>query len=85
MFQKVHVKDVLVDIGCPYRRSTLLTKSSYIALFFQVFSQSLWKTKWKRLATTDWSVRCLLVLFEIQLKGGNYYESVKISRINLEK
>lgn len=90
--EKIHVKDILFDLGYVYRRSTILTKSNFVAVFFNFYrkSNSL-KPWWKsRLGTsneimTEWSFHCLFVLFEIQLTGDNYYECIEISRINLEE
>lgn len=74
-YQKIEVKSTVCDVGHEYFRVTILTRSKYVAIFFNFYNEVL----------NERSVHCLFVMFEIQLKADNYFECVEITRINLEE
>ena len=78
--QDVLLKDVF-GVGCRYDRSTILTRSNYIAVFINFFRRS--KSKKSSETTAEWSLECLFLLFKIQLKC-DYHEFVEMSRVNLK-
>ena len=86
---EIRVKDVLFDVGYVYLKNVVLTSSNYIGVYFKFYHKShsfqpCLKTKQERSNEATTKLRHLFVLFEIQLKDGNYYECVEISRLNLE-
>ena len=78
--QSIEVQDITFDVGCEYYDCIIISKSKYIATFFEVsVSQE------SDEAVFEGKLCSLLILFEIRLIKDHCYECVEISRIHLEE
>ena len=82
---KFCVKNISFKVDSAYDDYDVLTNSNYIAVFIKFYYQTKSLEPWRKKSNESILRNCSFVLFEIQLKGDNYYECIEISRIDLQE
>lgn len=82
---KFCVKNISFKLDSAYHDYDILTSSNYIAILIKFYYQTKSLETWWKKSNESILRHFSFVLFEIQLKGDNYYECIEISRIDLQE